>query len=55
MCVLAGTNAGKSLAYQGVPIVTGDTVLVISLTIALMDDQSDSINFVVPALALSIY
>ena len=37
--VIAGSNAGKSLTYQSIPKVTGGIVLVISLTIALMEDQ----------------
>lgn len=37
--VIAGTNAGKSLTYQAIPTVTGGIVLVISPTIALMEDQ----------------
>lgn len=44
VCVLAGTNAGKSLTYQAVPVVTNGIVLVISPTIALMDDQSNAIK-----------
>lgn len=39
VCALASTNAGKSLVYQAIPIVTGGSVLVISPTIALMEDQ----------------
>ncbi len=37
--VIAGTNVGKSLTYQAIPEVTGGIVLVISPTIALMEDQ----------------
>ncbi len=37
--VIAGTNAGKNLTYQAIPEVTGGIVLVISSTIALMEDQ----------------
>ena len=37
--IIAGTNAGKSLTYQSIPEVTGGIVLVISPTIALMEDQ----------------
>ncbi len=36
---IASTNAGKSLVYQVIPIVTGGLVFVISPTIALMEDQ----------------
>ena len=39
VCAIAGTNAGKSLAYQSIPVVTGGSVLVILPTIALMEDQ----------------
>ena len=39
ICALASTNAGKSLVYQAIPIITGGSVLVISPTIALMEDQ----------------
>ena len=39
VCAIAGTNAGKSLVYQSIPVVTGGSVLVISPTIALMEDQ----------------
>lgn len=37
--VIAGTCAGKSLPYQSIPIITGGIVLVVSPTIALMEDQ----------------
>ncbi len=39
VCALASTNAGKSLVYQAVPVITGGSILVISPTIALMEDQ----------------
>ncbi len=39
VCVIAGTNASKSLVYQSIPIITGGSALVISPTIALMEDQ----------------
>ena len=39
VCAIAGTNAGKSLVHQSVPVITGGSVLVISPTIALMEDQ----------------
>lgn len=39
VCAIAGTNAGKCLVYQSIPVVTGGSVLVISPTIALMEDQ----------------
>ncbi len=39
VCAIASTNAGKCLVYQAIPVVTGGSVLVISLTIALMEDQ----------------
>lgn len=39
VCAIAGTNAGKSLVYQSIPVITGGSVLVISPTIALMEDQ----------------
>ena len=39
VCAIAGTSAGKSLVYQSIPVVTGGSVLVISPTIALMEDQ----------------
>ncbi len=39
VCAIAGTNAGKSLVYQSIPIVTGGSVLVILPTIALIEDQ----------------
>ncbi len=39
MCAIASTNAGKSLIYQAIPVVTGGFVLVISPTIAFMEDQ----------------
>lgn len=39
VCALASTNAGKSLVYQAIPVITGGSVLVISPTIALMEDQ----------------
>lgn len=38
VCAIAGTNAGKSLVYQSIPVITGGCVLVISPTIALMED-----------------
>lgn len=37
--VIAGTSAGKSFPYQSIPIITGGIVLVVSPTIALMEDQ----------------
>lgn len=36
---IADTNADKSFVYQLILIVTGGSVLLISLTIALMEDQ----------------
>ena len=39
VCALASTNAGKSLVYQTIPIITGGSVLVISPTIAHIEDQ----------------
>ena len=39
ICVIASTNTGKSLVYQAIPVVTRGSVLVISLTIILMEDQ----------------
>lgn len=39
VCIIAGINAGKSLVYQSIPVFTGGSVLVISPTIALMEDQ----------------
>ncbi len=36
---IAITNAGKSLVYQAIPVVIGGFVLVISPTIAFMEDQ----------------
>lgn len=39
VCAIAGTNAGKSLVYQSILVITGGFVLVISPTIALMEDQ----------------
>ncbi len=39
VCIIASTNTGKSLVYQAIPVVTGGLVLVISPTIALMEDQ----------------
>ena len=39
VCAIAGTNAGKSLVYQSIPVITDSIVLVISPTIALMEDQ----------------
>lgn len=39
VCALASTNAGKSLVYQAILVITGGSVLVISPTIALMEDQ----------------
>ena len=39
VCAIAGTNAGKSLVYQSIPVVTGGSVLVIPPMIALMEDQ----------------
>ena len=37
ICAIAGINAGKSLIYQSILVITGGFVLVISPTIALMD------------------
>lgn len=39
VCAIASTNAGKSLVYQAILIVTRGFVLVISPTIALIEDQ----------------
>ncbi len=39
VCTIASTNAGKSLVYQAILIVMGGLVLVISPTIALIEDQ----------------
>ena len=39
VCAIAGTNSGKNLVYQSIPVVTKASVLVISPTIALMEDQ----------------
>lgn len=39
VCAIASTNTSKSLVYQAIPVVTGGSVLVVSLTIALMEDQ----------------
>lgn len=39
VCALASTNAGKNLVYQAISVITGESVLVISPTIALMEDQ----------------
>lgn len=39
MGAIASTNAGKSLVYQAIPVVTRGSVIVISPTIALMEDQ----------------
>ena len=36
---VAGTNAGKSLVYQSILVITSGSVLVISPTITLMEDQ----------------
>lgn len=38
--VIAGTNTRKNLNYQSIPEVIGDIVLVISLTIVLIEDQT---------------
>lgn len=35
---IASTNAGKNLVYQAIPVVIGGSVLVVSPTIALMED-----------------
>lgn len=37
--VIAGSSAGKILPYQSIPLITGGIVLVVSPTIALMEDQ----------------
>ena len=37
--IIPDTNTKKILIYQSIPEITGDIVLVISLTIALMKDQ----------------
>ena len=39
VCAIARTNAGKSLLYQSVPVITGGSVIVILPAIALMEDQ----------------
>ena len=39
ICAIASTNAGKSLIYQVILVITGGSILVISPTIALMEDQ----------------
>lgn len=39
VCAIAETNAGKSLVYQSIPVITGGSVLVILPAIALMEDQ----------------
>lgn len=39
VCTIASTNASKSLVYQAIPVVTRGSVLVISPTITLMEDQ----------------
>lgn len=36
---IAGISASKSLVYQSIPIITKGSVFVISLTIALIEDQ----------------
>lgn len=38
ICALASTNADKSLVYQAIPVIIKGFVLVISSTIALMED-----------------
>ncbi len=39
ICVIASANAGKSLVYQAIPVVTRSLVLVILPIIALMEDH----------------
>ena len=39
ICAITSINAGKSLVYQAILVMTGVSVLVISPTIALMEDQ----------------
>lgn len=39
ICAIADTNAGKSLVYQSIPIITSDSILVILPTIAFIEDQ----------------
>lgn len=39
ICAITSYNASKSLVYQVILVVTGGSVLVISPTIALMEDQ----------------
>ena len=42
--VIAGTGSGKSLVYQSLPaVISGGIVLVVSPTVALMDDQVRSL------------
>jgi superfamily II DNA helicase RecQ len=43
--VVAGTGSGKSLVFQAIPkAIEGGIILVISPTIALMDDQVCELN-----------
>ncbi len=39
VCTIAGTSAGKNFVYQSIPVVIGGSVLVISPTIAFIEDQ----------------
>ncbi len=38
VCAITNINAGKSLVYQAIPIITRGFVLVISSIITLMED-----------------
>ena len=39
VCAIAGTNSGKNLVYQSIPVITEGSVLVILPAITLMVDQ----------------
>jgi len=43
--MVVGTGSGKSLVFQAIPnAIEGGMILLISLTIALMDDQVCELN-----------
>ena len=39
ICALVSTNAGKSLVYQAISVITRGSILVISPTITLIEDK----------------